>query len=121
MRAAAERDGIALIPVSGFRSVARQTLIIRRKLAAGQRIDAILKLVAAPGYSEHHTGRALDIGTPGQPLLEESFAGTPAFKWLRRHASRFHFTLSYPRRNPHGIAYEPWHWCYRRSRTQSAH
>ncbi|HVT32680.1 MAG TPA: D-alanyl-D-alanine carboxypeptidase family protein, partial [Rhodanobacteraceae bacterium] len=37
---------------------------------------------------------------------------SPAFAWLKRHASRFGFRLSYPRRNRHGIAYEPWHWCW---------
>ena len=112
MHAAAARDGIVLLPLSGFRSVARQTRIIRRKLAAGEPIDAILQLVAAPGYSEHHTGRAIDIGAPGDPPLAEHFAKTPAFRWLSRRAGEFKFHLSYPRGNRHRIAYEPWHWCY---------
>lgn len=116
MRAAADRDGIRLLPLSGFRSVARQARIIRRKLAAGQRIPDILRLVAAPGYSEHHTGRAIDIGAPGETDLEESFARTTAFRWLRKNAAHFGFHLSYPRGNPHGIAYEPWHWCWRPGR-----
>ena len=34
--------------------------------------------------------------------------------WLRTNAPRFGFHLSYPRNNPHGIGYEPWHWCWRR-------
>jgi zinc D-Ala-D-Ala carboxypeptidase len=112
MRAAAARDGIVLLPLSGFRSVARQRAIIREKLADGQRIANILRLVAAPGYSEHHTGRALDLGSPDDLALDEDFARTAAFRWLRRHAAKFGFRLSYPRRNPHGIAYEPWHWCW---------
>ncbi|MET0229666.1 MAG: D-alanyl-D-alanine carboxypeptidase family protein, partial [Rhodanobacteraceae bacterium] len=37
---------------------------------------------------------------------------SPAFRWLMRHAKRFGFRLSYPRSNRHGIAYEPWHWCW---------
>ncbi len=113
MRDAAARDGIVLLPLSGFRSVARQTKIIRRKLAAGQAIADILRLVAAPGYSEHHTGRAIDIGSPGHLDLDEHFARTVAFRWLRRRAGEFGFHLSYPRNNPHGIGYEPWHWCWR--------
>jgi zinc D-Ala-D-Ala carboxypeptidase len=112
MRAAAARDGVVLLPLSGFRSVARQRAIIREKLAGSQRIADILRLVAAPGYSEHHTGRALDIGSPDDLALDEEFARTTAFRWLRRHATKFGFRLSYPRRNPHGIAYEPWHWCW---------
>ncbi len=116
MRTAAAREGIVLLPLSGFRSVARQTGIIRAKLAAGQTIESILQLVAAPGFSEHHTGRALDIGSPEGAGLEEAFARTAAFRWLRRHAKKFGFHLSYPRGNRHGIGYEPWHWCWHRAK-----
>lgn len=113
MHAAAHSAGLTLIPLSGFRSVARQAEIIRAKLAAGQPLAEILRFVAAPGYSEHHTGRALDLGAPGEPPLDESFARTAAFAWLSAHAESHGFHLSYPRENPHGIAYEPWHWCWR--------
>lgn len=113
MQAAAAKDGIGLLPLSGYRSVARQARIIRRKHAAGEPIAAILRLIAAPGCSEHHTGRALDIGSADHLRLDPAFARTPAFRWLRRHAGRFGFHLSYPRGNPHGIGYEPWHWCWR--------
>jgi len=113
MRAAAAVYGVDLLPISGYRSVARQTRIIRRKLAAGEPIGAILRLVAAPGCSEHHTGRAIDVGSPGHLQLDEHFALTAEYRWLRLHAGRFGFHLSYPRRNRHGIGYEPWHWCWR--------
>lgn len=113
MQAAAAKDGITLVPISGFRSIARQTQIIRKKLAAGKGLRSILKLVAAPGCSEHHTGRALDLASTADPELEERFALTPEFRWLKKQAGRFGFHLSYPRNNPHGIAYEPWHWCGR--------
>jgi zinc D-Ala-D-Ala carboxypeptidase len=112
MEVAATADGVRLLPLSGYRSVARQTKLIRRKLAAGERIGQILDLVAAPGCSEHHTGRALDIGSPAGMELDEDFAKTAEYRWLRRHADRFGFVLSYPKRNPHGISYEPWHWCW---------
>ncbi len=117
MRGAAADDDILLVPVSGFRSVARQTRIIREKLAAGRPIDDILRSVAAPGCSEHHTGHALDIGSPEELELDEHFARTPAFRWLTRHAREFGFHLSFPKDNPHGIVYEPWHWCWRRAKT----
>jgi len=113
MRDGAFEAGITLVPISGFRSVARQTEIIRAKLEAGLAIDDILMAVAAPGYSEHHTGRAIDIGAPGEPPLTELFAETPAFSWLEAHAPDYGFTLSFARDNPYGIAYEPWHWCFR--------
>ena len=115
MRARAREYDIELIPLSGFRGVERQVEIIRGKLALGEKIDAILRTMAAPGYSEHHTGRALDIGTTGSLPLEESFAETKAYAWLDRHAASFGFTLSYPRDNPHGFIYEPWHWCWHAS------
>ena len=113
MRAAALRDGIALEAISGYRSHAYQLGIFRRKLARGLSLAQILEVNAAPGYSEHHSGCALDIGTPGEPPAEESFERTPAFDWLMRNAGEFGFVLSYPRDNPHGIVYEPWHWCWR--------
>ncbi|TXH77945.1 MAG: D-alanyl-D-alanine carboxypeptidase family protein [Lysobacteraceae bacterium] len=112
MRAAALEEGIAIDAVSGYRSHDYQLGIFERKLARGLSIGQILEVNAAPGYSEHHSGRALDIGTPGEAPAEESFERTPAFEWLRTHAGRYGFAMSYPRDNPHGIIYEPWHWCW---------
>lgn len=112
MRAAAHRDGVALEAISGYRSHAYQRSIFERKFARGQALAEVLRVNAAPGHSEHHSGRALDIGTPGDPAAEEDFELTPAFGWLARNAERFGFRLSYPRGNPHGITYEPWHWCW---------
>jgi len=110
MRAAALDDGIGLDAISGYRSHAYQMGIFRRKLERGLNISQILAVNAAPGFSEHHSGAALDIGTPGELPAEESFEQTPAFAWLCAHAGRFGFGLSYPRGNRHGIVYEPWHW-----------
>jgi D-alanyl-D-alanine carboxypeptidase len=118
MRAAALRDGEVLEAISGYRSHDYQLGIFERKLARGQNVAEILTVNAAPGYSEHHSGRALDIGTPGEPPAEESFERTAAFAWLRDNAPGFGFVMSYPRDNPHGIVYEPWHWCWRGSESQ---
>lgn len=112
MHAAAQGLDIELLPLSGFRSVDRQTKIIRGKLDLGEKISDILHSIAAPGYSEHHTGRAIDIGCDEVPPLEEAFADTRAFAWLRLHAEEFGFKLSFPQQNPHGFVYEPWHWCW---------
>jgi len=109
---AAKEDGIELQLVSAFRSVAYQAGILHRKLDKGQAIEEILRVSAAPGYSEHHSGRAVDLTTPGYPVLEEVFEESEAFAWLRRRAGEFGFQLSYPRGNPHGVAYEPWHWAW---------
>ena len=110
MTAAAVTDGINLLLVSGFRSIEYQAELIRNKLAAGQVLDEILTVNVAPGYSQHHTGRAVDIATPGSKPLQEEFDQSDAFTWLTANAARFNFSLSYPRDNPYGICYEPWHW-----------
>ena len=112
MQRAALADDIVLDAISGYRSHDYQLGIFERKLARGQTVQQILAVNAAPGYSEHHGGLAMDIGTPGEPPAEESFETTPAFAWLREQAGRFGFRMSYPRDNPHGISYEPWHWCW---------
>lgn len=112
LHAAALHDGIVLEAISGYRSHDYQLGIFERKLARGQTVEQILTVNAAPGYSEHHSGRALDIGTPDEPPAEESFERTRAFAWLRDNAGGYGFVMSYPRDNPHGIVYEPWHWYY---------
>jgi zinc D-Ala-D-Ala carboxypeptidase len=110
LKQAAAADGIELLLVSGFRSFERQRQIIETKLGKGQDIESVLKVMAAPGYSQHHTGQALDIGTTGHVDLMEDFAGTDAFNWLGAHAKEFGFYMPYPRGNRFGFIYEPWHW-----------
>ena len=114
MKAAARDADIDLNLVSAFRSVARQAAIVSAKRDKGLSDSEIYNVSAPPGHSEHHTGRAIDINTPGCPALEEEFESTSAFEWLLRNAGHFGFHLSYPRNNPSGIAYEPWHWCFRK-------
>jgi len=110
MAKAAERDAVELVLVSGFRAIVYQADLIRNKLGMGQQIDAILKVNVAPGFSQHHTGNAIDIATPGFKPLVEEFEDSPAFAWLLDNAIQYGFTLSYPRDNPEGLTYEPWHW-----------
>ena len=112
MQECALDDGIRLLMLSAYRSVDYQCQILRRKLDAGQSLEQILQVNAAPGFSEHHTGRAIDIGAPECPVLEERFEETTAYEWLHSNARNFGFTLSYPRANNCGISYEPWHWCF---------
>lgn len=114
MREAAQADKILLEPFSGFRSYVYQKQLITRKLDKGRPLDVILTETAIPGFSEHHTGRAIDICTNQKYVLDESFEKTEAFSWLMTNASRFNFRLSYPRGNTLGIIYEPWHWYYSR-------
>lgn len=112
MKAAASRDGIEIYIVSAYRSVELQVKLIRNKLRAGQAIEDILKVLAPPGCSEHHTGRAVDLGSGEVRPLERDFELTPAFAWLGQRAKQYGFQLSFPEGNEYGYIYEPWHWCY---------
>lgn len=113
MQRRAKKDGVQLDLVSAFRSYEFQRELIRGKLAKGRTLEDVLSVNAPPGYSEHHTGKAVDVGTPGCPPLEETFENTDAFRWLSKNAKRHGFTLSYPRGNLQGYVYEPWHWRFR--------
>ena len=113
MSAAALTDGVVIKIASAFRSVDRQAEIIRAKLAEGLSLDAVLRVSAPPCYSEHHSGRAIDVTTTEGAPLEVEFEKTEAFRWLSKNAARFGFVLSYPAGNRYGYDYEPWHWCFR--------
>ncbi|TAJ55402.1 MAG: D-alanyl-D-alanine carboxypeptidase family protein [Nevskiaceae bacterium] len=110
LRDAAARDGVGLLLISGFRSVDYQAALIRAKLARGLSAEEVLRINAPPGYSEHHSGRAVDIGCAGVAALDEAFETTPAYEWLCRNAAEHGFRMSYPRGNRQGYLYEPWHW-----------
>ena len=110
---AASLDGVTVQLVSAYRSLEYQVDLIQRKVEAGESIGEILTHIAAPGYSEHQGGCAVDVTSPGIDSLTEFFEETQAFRWLVASAADYRFVLSYPRSNPYGVVYEPWHWCYR--------
>ncbi len=112
MQTAATNDGVILQIGSAFRSAIYQAQIIEDRMAQGRTLDDILKGIAAPGYSEHHTGQAIDVITTDSTPFSEHFESTPAFAWLQKNAGQFGFRLSYPRGNKFGFVYEPWHWFY---------
>ena len=115
MQADARRDGVLLVPLSGFRSVEEQEyLFFEIKAQRGQVTTERAEVSAPPGYSEHHTGYAIDIGDGRAPAthVEKRFEKTEAFAWLKENAPRYSFELSFPEDNPQGVNYEPWHWRY---------
>eukprot|EP00242_Pyramimonas_sp_CCMP2087_P005124 CAMPEP_0198220536 /NCGR_PEP_ID=MMETSP1445-20131203/79487_1 /TAXON_ID=36898 /ORGANISM="Pyramimonas sp., Strain CCMP2087" /LENGTH=379 /DNA_ID=CAMNT_0043898351 /DNA_START=198 /DNA_END=1336 /DNA_ORIENTATION=- len=66
MREAASYDGVNLIPISGYRSIQQQReLFFEIKAERYETAAQRARVSAPPGYSEHHTGYALDIGTSG--------------------------------------------------------
>ena len=69
---------------------------------------------APPGYSEHHTGYAVDFIDESRPEthVEESFETTLAYQWLEKNAAFFNFEMSFPKDNDSNVSFEPWHWRY---------
>ncbi|MEO0852338.1 MAG: M15 family metallopeptidase [Cyanobacteria bacterium J06648_11] len=114
MVAAARADGVWLVPISGFRDEDVQAQLFQAQVARLGSQEAAASVSAPPGYSEHHTGYAVDFGDGASPTTDitTAFEQTSAFQWLARHASQFGFELSFPRDNSQGIQYEPWHWRY---------
>jgi D-alanyl-D-alanine carboxypeptidase len=70
MKTAASADGVVVSIVSAYRSVDRQAEIVRTKMEKGLSLEDILCVSAPPGYSEHHSGRAVDVTTDGVRPLE---------------------------------------------------
>ncbi|MBO8243646.1 D-alanyl-D-alanine carboxypeptidase family protein [Prochlorococcus marinus XMU1411] len=114
MRDEAKRDGIYLVFLSGYRSINLQNEIFYSlKSIRNQDAAERARVSAPPGYSEHSTGFAIDIGdaTQRETDFENEFENTDAFRWLIKNAAKFHFKLSFTKDNKY-IDYEPWHWRY---------
>jgi len=114
MRKEARKDGIFLVFLSGYRSINLQKEIFYSlKSSRNQEAAERARVSAPPGYSEHSTGFAIDIGdaTKRETDFETEFQNTDAFKWLIKNAAKFHFKLSFTKDNKY-IDYEPWHWRY---------
>ena len=114
MRDDAKKEGVYLVFLSGFRSIELQKEIfyslksIRSQIAMER-----ARVSAPPGYSEHSTGFAIDIGDAlkRETDFEVEFETTSAYKWLERNAAKYHFKLSFDRKQ-NSVDYEPWHWRY---------
>ena len=115
MQRAAAAEGVDLRVLSAFRSLALQKqLFFDVKANRNQDARTRARVSAPPGFSEHSTGFAVDLGDGRLPAtnLSVDFVRTPAFRWLQANANRFLFSLSFPRDNRQGVSYEPWHWRY---------
>jgi len=114
MREEAKKDGIYLVFLSGYRSINLQNdIFYSLKSIRNQEAAERARVSAPPGYSEHSTGFAIDIGdaTQRETDFETDFENTDAFGWLIKNAAKFHFKLSFNKDNKY-IDYEPWHWRY---------
>jgi len=114
MRKEARKEGIYLVFLSGYRSINLQNdIFFSLKSIRNQKAAERARVSAPPGYSEHSTGFAIDIGdaTQRETDFETEFENTNAFRWLIKNAAKFHFKLSFNKNNKY-IDYEPWHWRY---------
>jgi D-alanyl-D-alanine carboxypeptidase len=114
MFAAAARDGVVMVLASGYRSYGTQAATYNGYVAARGQADADTAS-ARPGYSEHQTGWAFDIGDGGGACgFQPCFADQPAAVWAKAHGHRFGFVVRYQWMfHPiTGYYYEPWHLRY---------
>ena len=102
---AAEAAGLEFVIESGYRSIEKQEEIWCTLLGMGVPFESIIKGTAPPGYSEHHTGRAVDF----YPTTGD-FVGTREYWWLKRNAGKYGWRQSYT--TGEGVRKEPWHWYF---------
>ena len=112
MQAEALRDGVVLVPVSGFRENERQAVLFRRAVRRHGSQKKAARWVAPPGFSHHEAGLAIDLGDESSPQCDvrRCFNKTRAYKWLTENAERFGFALNRPRSAGSRPPREPWHW-----------
>jgi D-alanyl-D-alanine carboxypeptidase len=111
MFAAAAAGGVIITLASGYRSFATQTVTYGSYVNSRGRAEADTAS-ARPGYSEHQTGWAFDIGDgSGADAFTPQFKDRPAAIWAKANAHRFGFVVRYPwMLHPiTGYFYEPWH------------
>jgi len=109
-----EKEGVHIDLDSARRSVADQKRIMD-EFTAEKGADYAKKTVAAPGYSEHHTGLALDLYliVDGEDITENDDMMKYPEIWTKIHAklADHGFILRYLKGEEHitGYGYEPWH------------
>lgn len=111
---AAKAAGVNIMPISGYRSYSQQASLYDSYVRQYGQATADT-LAARPGFSEHQTGLAMDIGNAsGVCALQACFANTPAGKWAADHGREFGFIIRYPAgaEATTGYTYEPWHLRY---------
>ncbi|MFI3307730.1 MAG: M15 family metallopeptidase [Mycoplasmatota bacterium] len=111
MASAALSEGIQLIAFSTYRSYEEQeTLYNRYKTSYG--LAFAEEYSARAGFSEHQTGLAVDITTPGYSM--DTFDESDSYSWLISNCYKYGYILRYPENSEHltGYSYESWHYRY---------
>jgi D-alanyl-D-alanine carboxypeptidase len=107
--AVAKTEGLNIQPLSGFRSYSRQEQVYQNEVNTNGRAVADTQS-AKPGYSEHQTGWAMDLGNGGCGI-EDCFGDTSEGKWVAANAYKYGYIIRYPegKESVTGYRYEPWH------------
>lgn len=109
MYKAAKNEGYEIVINSAYRSYADQIEIENtyRDLYGQSYVD---KYVAKPGYSEHQTGLAYDIGSRKSRIFAES----REYSWMIENSYKYGFVLRFDKRYEDltGFRNEPWHFRY---------
>ncbi|MBC7546522.1 M15 family metallopeptidase [Candidatus Saccharibacteria bacterium] len=112
MVTAAKSQGINLNLQSGYRSYNFQLSLYNGYVAQAGQAESD-KQSARPGYSEHQTGLAADLGGISIPScnVAQCFADTVEGKWIAANAYNYGFIIRYPADKiaVTGYEYEPWH------------
>lgn len=106
-----EKEGLSLRIISAYRSYSYQENLYNNYLKSEKK-EIVDTYSARPGYSEHHTGLAIDVDN--SKLDFNKFYLTKEFVWLNENAYKYGFILRYPKgkENITGYSYEPWHYRY---------
>lgn len=114
MFAAAAQEGITLVTCSSYRSASYQASLYNNYVAMYGTATADT-ISARPGYSDHQTGLAADIGDHDQAtVFTQAMEYTVEGQWLYAHAHEYGFILRYPKGKEWitGYSFEPWHYRY---------
>lgn len=109
MYEAAKKEGLGLVINSSYRSYQDQENICNTfKDLYGE--GYVTKYVALPGFSEHQTGLAFDIGSTSSKIFAES----KEYEWMKENAYKYGFILRFTKANAYitGFRSEPWHYRY---------
>ena len=109
MSNAATKEGYGLIINSAYRSYQDQIELgeYYKKWYGQGYVD---KYVAKPGYSEHQTGLAYDVGSRSVNV----FANSREYQWMKDNAYKYGFIERFTKRyeNITGFRMETWHYRY---------
>ena len=106
-----EKENLYIRIISAYRSYDYQESLYANYLKSNSQ-NIVDTYSARAGYSEHHTGLAIDIDNT--KLNYNKFYLTKEYLWMQDNAYKYGFILRYPKDkdNITGYSFEPWHYRY---------